>query len=191
MKRPVIAALLSVVAVLTLASTVHAQGNLEGEGRGEVKPPPKREGFWLNAGAGWGSLGCSACGARAQGLSGGLVIGGTLGQSFLIGAGLNGWTKSDAGTTLSVASFDARFRFYTKPASNLFITVGAGVGTIGDGVTGTGVAGELGTAFVFGLGYDLRIGGTVSITPYVHFYGVKTENLDVNVGQAGLSLTLH
>lgn len=191
MKRPVIAALLSVAATVTLASSARGQGNLEGEGRGGEKVPPAREGFWANAGAGWGSLGCTACSARAQGVSGGLVVGGTLGPSFLIGAGLTGWMRSDAGTTLSVASLDARFRFYTAATSNLFFTVGAGVGTIGDGVTGTGVAGELGTSFVLGVGYDLRVGGMVSITPYIHFYGVKTENLDVNVGQAGLSLTIH
>lgn len=187
MKRLVLAALLSVAAALTVATTAQAQGDLGGE----VKDAPHRTGFWANAGAGWGSLGCSACSGRTTGISGSVVFGGTLSAGFLIGGGAAGWTKTVNDTALTIAIVDARFRFYTTARSNFFITVGAGLGRIGDGVTGSGVAGELGTGFVLGVGYDIRLGNAASLTPYIHFYGAKTENLDANVAQAGLSITIH
>lgn len=40
--------------------------------------PNTREGFWFNAGLGYGSVGCERCASREYGLSGQLALGGSL-----------------------------------------------------------------------------------------------------------------
>src|SRR5688500_7143850 len=70
-----------------------------------------RLGFWFNGGLGYGSLGCENCGGREGALSGGLAIGGALSQKVLLGAGMNGWTKSESGATLTVGTLTALLRF--------------------------------------------------------------------------------
>ena len=50
---------------------------------------PARDGFWLNVGLGYGSLGCEDCGSREGGLSGGLALGGAVSPRVLLGVGSN------------------------------------------------------------------------------------------------------
>ena len=93
-------------------------------------PSQAREGFWFNAGLGSGSLGCDNCSVRENGLSGGLSLGTTLGDKWLLGVGTTGWAKQRDGETLSVGTLDTRFRFYPARSSGFFLTGGVGLGTI-------------------------------------------------------------
>lgn len=187
MKRTALLGLAGFVAAISFTPFAHAQIEIE-----ETRTPV-RVGLWYNAGAGMGSLGCSTCGGvRENGFSATVTVGGTLGETFLLGAGGTFWTKSANDTTKTVAIFDARFRFYlTTPRSNLFVTLGAGVGRISAGVGSAALDAELGTGFVFGAGYDFHVNRALSITPYVHWFGAKTETLDANTVTAGLSVTVH
>jgi hypothetical protein len=153
--------------------------------------PQVRKGFWFNGGLGFGSLGCKDCGTRTGGLSGGLSLGGTLSPRFLIGVGTTGWTKSEGGATLTVGTLDARIRFYPQARGGFFLTGGVGLGTVSAGVAGFGSASETGVGVVLGLGYDFRIGRMLSLTPYFNGFAVKTSNTNANVGQVGLSITVH
>ena len=152
--------------------------------------PQTRKGFWFNGGLGWGSLGCNNCGSRTGGLSGGLSLGGTISPTLLLGGGTTGWTKSENGATLTVGTLDLRARFYTEANGGFFITCGLGLGSISAGFGGFS-ASETGVGVVLGLGYDFRIGRTVSLTPYFNGIGVKTSNSNANVVQLGLSITIH
>jgi hypothetical protein len=152
--------------------------------------PQTRKGFWFNGGLGWGSLGCNSCGSRTGGLSGGLSLGGTISPTLLLGGGTTGWTKSENGATLTVGTLDLRARFYTEANGGFFITGGLGLGSISAGFGGFS-ASETGVGVVLGLGYDFRIGRTVSLTPYFNGIGVKTSNSNANVVQLGLSVTIH
>jgi len=147
----------------------------------------KREGFWLNAGLGEGWLGCDNCdGGRAGGLSGGLSLGGTLSPRVLMGVGTTGWAKSVLGDTLTVGTVDLRVRFYPSASSGFFITGGIGAGSISyAGET------EIGGGAVLGLGLDLRIASNVSVTPFWNGFAMRSSNLDANVGQIGLGVTVH
>ena len=49
-----------------------------------------RKGFWFNVGLGAGSLGCDNCTGRANGLSGGLSLGGRINDKWLVGVGTTG-----------------------------------------------------------------------------------------------------
>jgi len=88
-----------------------------------------RQGFWFNAGLGYGSLGCENCEGRTGALSGGLALGGALSQKVMLGVGTNGWTKSEFGSTLTVGTLVALIRFYPSPTGGFFLLGGSGLGT--------------------------------------------------------------
>jgi hypothetical protein len=152
---------------------------------------PGRRGVWFNAGVGYGALGCNNCDGFTGGLTGGLSLGFTAGRRVLIGVGTTGWTKSENGTTLTVGTVDARFRFYPSAAGGFFVTGGAGVGSIGADVTGFGSAGETGFGLVGGLGVDFRVANSLSLTPFWNGIAIRTANADASIGQLGLGVTFH
>jgi outer membrane protein with beta-barrel domain len=150
-----------------------------------------RQGFWFNIGLGYGSLGCQDCSGRTGSLSGGLALGGTLSQKVVIGGGTNGWTKSENGATLTVSTLTALIRFYPSPTGGFFLLGGLGVGQIHGSVTGFGSATETGAGVVLGLGYDIRVGNNLSITPFWNGFAMNSSNSDANVAQIGLGLTVN
>ena len=54
-----------------------------------------------------------------------------------------------------------------------------------------GSASETGPGLMLGLGYDIRVGSSLSLTPFWNGFAVRTSNSDANVGRLGLSLTVH
>ncbi len=180
MYRFIRSALVGAAFALTLGATpALAQGS------------PLRSGFWFSGGLGFGSLGCDGCDGREGGLSGGLTFGGTLSDKLLLGVGTAGWTKSELGATLNVGVLDARLRFYPMPTSGFFLTGGLGLGTVHASVDGFGSETEVGLGALLGLGYDFRVGANVSVTPFWNGYAVQSGDMDANVGQLGMSITVH
>jgi len=155
--------------------------------------PQTRQGFWFHAGLGYGSLGCDDCDDREGGLSGGLALGGTLGSGkVLLGAATTGWTKEENDVRLSVGTLLAIIRWYPSATGGFFLTGGLGFGTIKLSVEGLGSDSESGPAALIGLGYDIRVGRNVSLTPFWNGFGVKGDDeVDANVGQIGLGVTVH
>jgi hypothetical protein len=150
-----------------------------------------RDGFWFSGGLGFGTLGCDNCGARTNGLSGGLSLGGTITPRFLLGVGSDAWTRSEQGATLTVGTLDARVRFYPSTTGGFFLTTGVGVGSVSGSIVGLGSSTETGLGLLFGLGYDVRVAKNTSITPYWSGFAMRNSNTDANVGQLGLAITLH
>ena len=148
---------------------------------------PEREGFWFNVGMGIGWLGCEDCLGRAKGLSGGLSPGGTIGRRVLLGVGTSGWAKSVDGEVLSVGTLDARVRVYPAGRTGFFITGGIGLGTASYGVEDT----EIGAGAFLGVGWDIRVGRNVSLTPFWSGFAMANDNIDANVGQIGIGVTIH
>jgi len=172
--------------VLSLATiTVSLAGNALGQ------HPRKRAGFWFSAGLGYGSLGCQDCGSREGGPSGNISLGGTLSQKVLLGASSNAWVKSESGTTLTVSTLTAAIRFYPSATGGFFLMGGLGLGTVSASVSGLGSASETGAGALVGLGYDIRVGRNVSLTPYWNGFAMNSSNDDANVGQLGLAITVH
>jgi hypothetical protein len=169
-------ALLVVLGLALLASTVGAAQD--------------RHGFWFNGGFGYGSMGCDGCSGRFGGLSGGLALGGTISPKFLLGVGTTGYYRSDAGETDQLSTLDARLRFYPSRTGGFFLTAGLGLGAIhaeGFGASAT----ETGAGAVLGLGYDIRVGNSISLTPFWTGVGISTSSTNANYGQLGLGLTIH
>lgn len=149
--------------------------------------PQTRDGFWFNAGLGFGSLSCSDCDFALSGVSGGLSLGSTINDRLLFGVGTTGYYKPIARSTLSAGTLDARLRFYPVRTSGFFLTGGMGLGHISiDNET------EYGVGVVLGLGWDIRVGSNVSLTPFWNGVGVATSsNSNASVGQLGLGITIH
>jgi hypothetical protein len=152
--------------------------------------PQTREGFWFNGGLGVGLAGCVGCVGREVGTSGGLTLGGTLSDRVLLGVGTSGWYKSIDGVALTGGTFDARLRFYPAVRSGFFLTAGAGLGSVAvsDGFLSDR---ETGLGLSFGLGWDLRVGRNVSLTPFYNGFAMGVESGTFFVDQFGVGVTLH
>jgi hypothetical protein len=171
-------------ALALAAITVGLAGNALGQGM------PSRHGFWFSAGLGWGSLGCQGCSSRTGGASGNISLGGTLSDKLLLGVSSNGWVKSENGSTLTVTALTAAVRFYPSLRGGFFLTGGLGLGTVSANVSGVGSGSETGVGALLGLGYDIRLGPKVNLTPYWNGFAMNSSNTDANVGQIGLGITV-
>ena len=110
---------------------------------------------------------------------------------MLLGAGTNGWTKSEDGVNLTVGTLTALIRFYTSATGGFFLTGGLGVGVIDIDISGFGGDSETGFGALLGLGYDFRVDGNVSLTPFWNGFAVASSDVDANVGQIGVGVTIH
>jgi hypothetical protein len=149
-----------------------------------------RRGFWLNAGLGYGSQGCADC-IRDDGLSGDFALGGTLSPRVQVGLGSAGWLRNYSSSTATIATLDARVRFYPSPTGNLYLTGGLGLGALHIDRDDFGSSTKTGVGAVVGVGYDIRMGSSVSLTPYLTGFGVRVSGITFNIGQVGLSVTIH
>jgi hypothetical protein len=160
--------------------------------RAVPQPLQAREGLWFNAGLGYGSLGCDTCVGTLGGGSGGLSFGWTISERLRVGVGTMGYYRSlEDSVALSASTLGALVHFYPIRTSGFLLTGGVGVGTISAAARGLGSASETGLGVVFGVGWDVRVGSKVSLTPFWNGFTVRTSNLAANVGQLGLAITVH
>lgn len=152
--------------------------------------PHTRGGLWFSGGLGVGSLGCEDCGEREVSLALDLAIGATVNDRLYLGAGTSGWSKEEDGLTLTVATLEARVRFYPRAASGFFLTGGIGLGVIQASFDDLD-ENESGVGLTLGLGWDIRVGRNVSLTPYWTGTAVSADESDANFGQIGLAVTIH
>jgi len=153
-----------------------------------------RQGFWIGGGMGYGSLGlsCETCGDvdREGGLSGYAKLGGTLRENILLGVEMNGWTKAEGGTTVTMGNMSAAAYWYPMPTQGLFIKAGAGYSILGV-EDDLGSDNDTGFGFLGGVGYDVRVGRNLSITPVANWFRGGFNNGSANVLQFGVGVTSH
>ena len=168
--------------------------------------PHARQGFFFGFGLGVGSAGleCEACGAdfdRETGLSGTLRLGGTLSQTVQLGVATNGWYKVENDITYRLAFLSAIIVLYPSSRGGFFFQLGLG-GMSGRVADDFNEITTLGGAAMLGIGYDIRIGSSVSLTPYanalasngnleVDGFEILDENFNPNVVQFGLAISTH
>jgi hypothetical protein len=154
----------------------------------------KREGLWVGGGMGYGSLGlsCEGCGDvdRTGGLSGYAKVGGTLRQNILIGVEMNGWTKSELGGRVTMGNMSGAAYWYPMATQGLFIKGGAGYAVLSVD-DGTGSASDTGFGLLGGVGYDVRVGKNLSITPVANYFRGGFDGGSANVLQLGVGVTSH
>jgi len=151
-----------------------------------------RRGFFIGLGLGYGSLGIEDVEERDEGLSGTLKLGAALNQKVLIGIQSNGWFRSyeeiDGSITFGVLA--AIVQFYPASNGGLYISGGAGLGRLSASAFGES-ASESGFGYVFGVGYDLRLGAMFSLTPYVNYFAASINEANINAFQFGLAANFH
>jgi hypothetical protein len=172
------------VALVTLLAATPAQ----------AQHPQTRQGFWAGVGMGWGSFGldCDGCGSvdRTGSYSGYLKLGGTLRQDILIGAELNGWTKSEDGATVNLGNASAAAYWYPAAQSGLYLKGGVGYSRLSAEASNL-EASDNGFGFLMGVGYDLRVGVNTSLSPVVNYFRGGFDGGSADVMQLGLGVTFH
>jgi hypothetical protein len=169
-----------------------------------AQKPQIRNGFWIGFGFGYGSsnVSCDGCGSsnREGGATGFLKMGGTLSEKVLLGGEVNAWTKSSNGVTADLGNVSFAAYLYPQPKSGFFVKGGVGFATTR--LHNSGSADANGFGFVAGLGYDIRVGTNISITPVGNFYFGSDGDLKEsgttletgwkhNVYEFGLGITFH
>lgn len=161
----------------------------------EAQDRHERRGFWGGFGLGVGSLGCEDCEDRETGFSGHLKLGGTLSPKVLLGFQANGWVKEENDVTLSMSNASAVIYFYPTPTSGFHLTGGLGLSVLdlsidlGGGTTLSDS--ETGGGLLLGMGYDARIGRTLSVTPFLNIAVGNFDSGTANFLQLGAGLTWH
>lgn len=156
----------------------------------DAQRPQVRQGFWANLGLGVSSLGCDDCGDRETGTAVAIALGGTLNQKWQLGGGIHGWTKTEDGVTLTVGLASALTKFYPSATGGFHLIGGLGIASIDlsvGNVSGT----ERGWGMLLGLGYDIRVGRNVSLSPFWNGVATWYDDGDLNFGQLGLGVTVH
>jgi hypothetical protein len=135
-----------------------------------AKAQNRRTGFWISGGLGAGvNSSKSLDGERLGGGAGYLRLGGTLADGkLLLGGEFNGWVRSrnSIGHMRTNTTFTAIV--YPSPVGGFFLKGGVGVSVIrvSTDVLGVAVSGtEEGFGGTLGLGYDIPVGASVSLTP--------------------------
>jgi hypothetical protein len=153
-----------------------------------------RQGFWVGGGMGYGSMGLSCTGCvdvgRTAGISGYAKVGGTLRPNILLGVEMNGWTKNEGSATITMGNFSGAAYWYPMATQGLFIKGGAGysVLAVDDGSTS---ANDSGFGLLGGVGYDIRVGRNLSITPVANWFRGGFDGGSANVLQLGMGVTSH
>jgi hypothetical protein len=160
----------------------------------EAQGSPPRRGLSVHAGLGMGSFGGEGIGARESGLAGELELGWTLTPQVLVGVEGGAWTKKEGDTRLTHASVLAVGRFYPMVERGLFVRGGVGFANLRVASSAPNLSyrvGDSALAVGAGLGYDIRVGSSISITPYAAFVLGDFEGGSANVFQGGLGVTWH
>jgi opacity protein-like surface antigen len=145
--------------------------------------PQERQGFWIGLGGGYGSanVSCDDCdGEREGAFVGSFKLGGTLNERVLLGVESNGWIKEQEGITLTLGSLAGTVTFYPQASSGFFLKGGVGLSYIdtdfSEGSLSVSVS-KTGWGVLAGMGYDLRVGRNISLTPAFNYYYGKPGDI--------------
>lgn len=153
-----------------------------------------REGFWISGGIGYGSLdiGCEDCESqRESGVTALLAMGGTTSPSLLLGAELESWTKEVNGVDILFGHLSGVAYWYPQASGGFFVKAGAGVGTLSLDAGPLGDESDTGIALHGSVGYDFRVGRTLSLTPAAGIFWASVDPGNTNALHVGLSVTGH
>ncbi len=139
-------------------------------------------GFSLSTGYGYGSLTCAQeyCANQQGAIAGFLTVGKRLSEQLVVGVGSHAAYIPVDDLTLMVSGI-AQYAPAGVPQLNL--TAGVGMGW-----TDVSNTGSTGVAWVVGVGYDLPLGGSTALRPFVNYMSIAQTGGATNVIQLGLAL---
>ena len=148
---------------------------------GQAQSRQRHEGFWIGFGIG-GGVNTSANVDNQRG--GGAIyvrLGGTLSQKFLLGGEISAWGKQEdtvlGENSLTVTRSNATFTamFFPSKTGGFFLKGGVGGANVEAEVAGVKVT-EQGLGTTLGLGYDVRLGRNLYLTPNIDLLIQTFEN---------------
>jgi hypothetical protein len=169
--------------MLLVALGVCAAGAATAQAAKGLDTPSPRHGFWFAVGAASGSVGmnCSGCTSdRKSGASGTVRMGGTLSPHWLLGGEIDGWAKSESGVDMTVASVAVVASWYPSRTGGFFLKFGLGGLAYHEEDPDASKSDITGAAGVFGLGYDLRVGRSFALTPYLNSIASSNSRIKLN-----------
>jgi len=168
-----------------------------------------RTGYWLGFGMGYGAgwfscTGCPSATAR-YGVTALVRAGATLSPRLRVGGELNIWTRhsTQSGSGLTQASGNASATIYyypsPSPSRSLFLKGGLGLAFGRFQSTIGGKSSATGFGAVVGVGYDVRAGSHVALTPTINLLsgldgdqsGGLGSNLTHVIVDIGVGITIH
>jgi hypothetical protein len=172
----------SVVVVLGALTLSLAAANAAVAQKKPDDAAPRRQGFWFGLGAAAGSVGmdCSICSSkRLTGGAGYVRLGGTLSPHWLLGGEIDGWARSESGVDRAVANVAITASWYPSRTGGFFLKFGLGALTYRSGTAPNNLE-MTGASGIFGLGYDVPIGRSLSLTPFLNSIATSKSKLKVN-----------
>ena len=163
---------------------------------GRAQKPQTREGFWIGFGFGYGSASLSSSGtsfadsAKGGSATGYIKLGGTLNPNVLLGGEFNGWVKSVSDLTEDVGNASVAVYLYPAAKSGFFVKGGVGWAVFRFSESGRSTQTN-GFGLLGGLGYDIRIGRMISLTPTGNAYWGSDGDLSPSGTGAGIPSVKH
>ncbi len=196
-RAAILAIALPVLFVPSIAAQQRRHGLVDVSGR-------YRHGFWGSLGVGAGSESVDLT-DDGLGYSDGLTkptvqlrLGGTVNPHLRLGGELSSWVNSyydNSGKVVeTVGGIFGIAQFYPMARAGLYLKAGAGLGRSALDYSGGPTISDLGFAGVVGLGYDIRVGRHLAITPtldfqYHDYSGAQGGGYRERIGALGVALT--
>lgn len=155
-------------------------------------------GFDISFGMGGGSAGVTGGTNRETSPAGYLRMGASVRPNLVIAGELNGWSKSQSGTTFTIGTVNAIAQYYPVMNNGLYVLGGMGYGTMqakADVAGTTTTDNANGFGYQVGAGYDWRLTPSFSLTPYAGYFATSGgkfsdgTKMNGNVFQFGLGFT--
>ncbi len=167
--------------------------------------PHVREGFWATVAVGYGGakISCDQCGSldREGQVSGMFALGAAASKSLMFGIEIAGWSKNLQGGRAYLGTGTAMAKWYPQERGGLFVKGGVGLGYLDafSGSTNNQIPqiSKAGFGYQVGVGYDLRVDWSISVSPVVIFSGGELgsvsslSGIGFNMIQALASITFH
>ena len=154
----------------------------------------KHDGFWISFGVGGGrNYNKDLDGGDLDGGGGYLRMGGTPSEQILIGGEVIGWTRQENGGTLARGNATFTIEFYPSRDGDFFIKGGIGGGSLQVSSTALGTTvtqSQNGAGETIGIGYDVRVGHNLYITPNLDFLFEQVTNAGLTTHNAISLLTI-
>jgi hypothetical protein len=152
-------------------------------------------GFHAAVGLGYGSASvtCDGCdNSRESSVAVLLRFGGAVKPGVVLSGEINGWSKELNGATTTFSWLNFVAQFYPQSTEGFYVKAGVGFG----GLRATGFASGLGSlklettnfGLIAGVGYDVPLTRSFSLTPYADFLFAAAADEKLNGGSTGVSL---
>jgi len=147
-------------------------------------PVSERAGAWFT-----GGLGFAGGEGGFGGTSANLGLGWAVNPKVLLGIGSTFVRAPADRTNVNFGTLDFRVQYYPESYAGFFVTAGLGLGFFRMDDSGSGP--NLGAGGVIGLGYDIGLYQSLSVTPWVSWFHIETSDPRGSALGIGLALSVH